>query len=191
MQSDRKGHAAAVALQTGQGEPLFVVRHMKCQLMEEIRYAIENIFAALAVTSLFAAGAAHAGPQVTVTVKNLGTAPAKYSIAGSGGAITTASAVPTPENVIPAKGYDKFVVRGDLSPDITTVFLRYSIAGKTCEFRTSMINTIVPGGLLTGTLVKVPKWDKGAVASGGATCTATLSALNLSNYSWNAEFTIK
>lgn len=152
---------------------------------------LKNLFAALAVTSLFAAGAAHAGPPVTITVKNLGTAPATYSVIGSGEALTNAGASPTPAKTINPRESANFVVVGQLSPDITTAFVRYSIGGKTCVFRTSMINTIVPGGLITGTVLKAPKWDKGAVASGGATCTATISALNLSNYSWNAEFTIK
>lgn len=150
----------------------------------------KRIFAALAVTSLFAAGAAHAGPPVQITVKNLGTAEAKYSMIGNNEALTNASATPKPkDSILPNQAFT-FVVTGPLSPDITTAFVRYAIDGKSCVFRTSFVNTIAPGGL-GGTITKIPKWTKDADASGGARCTATITSTSLSNYSWNVEFTIK
>lgn len=151
----------------------------------------KHVFAALAVTSLFAAGAAHAGPPVQITVKNLGTAEAKYSMIGNNEALTNAGATPKPQERIPAQQSAVFTVAGPLSPDITSAFVRYSIGGKTCVFRTTFVNTIAPGGLGSGTLNKIPKWTKDADASGGARCTATITSTNMSNYSWNVEFTIK
>lgn len=151
----------------------------------------KQIFAALALTSLFTVGAAHAGPAVQITVKNLGTAEAKYSMIGNNEALTNSSATPKPRDTILPQQSNTIAVVGPLSPDITTAILRYSIGGKTCVFRTTFVNTIVPGGLGSGTLNKVPKWTKDAEASGGARCTATITSTNLSNYSWNVEFTIK
>ncbi len=39
--------------------------------------------------------------------------------------------------------------------------------------------------------VKVPKWNRTANSEGGAVCTATSRATNLSTYAWAAEFTMK
>ncbi|QXH35707.1 hypothetical protein [Pseudomonas muyukensis] len=151
----------------------------------------KRIFAALAVTTLCAAGAAHAGPAVTVTVKNLGTAEAKYSMVGNVEALTNAGATPKPADVIRPKEASTFVVRGALSPDMTTAVLRYKIGAKTCVFKTAFVNTIVPGGLGSGTIKKAPKWTKDAESTGGARCNASISATSLSDFSWKAEFTIQ
>ncbi|MFV3403303.1 MULTISPECIES: hypothetical protein [Pseudomonas] len=150
----------------------------------------KRIFAALAVTSLFAAGAAYAGPPVQITVKNLGTADAKYSVIGNNEALTNSSATPKPKDSIAPNQAFTFVVTGPLSPDLTNAFVRYAIGGKTCVFRTAFVKTIAPGGL-GGTITYIPKWTKDATASGGASCNATITSANLSNYSWNVEFTIK
>lgn len=114
-------------------------------------------------------------PNGTDTIKNLDTAEAKYSVIGNNEALTNSSATPKPQERIPAQQSSTFTVKGPLSPDITTATVRYSIAGKTCVFRTTFVNTIVPGGLGSGTLNKVPKWTKDAEASGGARCTATIT----------------
>jgi len=76
------------------------------------------------------------------------------SIIGTNEALTNSSATPKPQASIPAQQSSTFTVAGPLSPDITTAVVRYSIGGKSCVFRTTFINTIVPGGLGSGSLNK-------------------------------------
>ncbi|ACS87782.1 hypothetical protein [Musicola paradisiaca] len=144
-----------------------------------------------ATGALFAAGAAHAGPPVTITFKNLGTSDAKYSAVTSNEVSTNANASPKPEVSVPAKESDKYYVQNPISDDANAATVRYTIGKKTCVFATTFVNTVIPGGLITGTVTKVPKWNKSATASGGATCTATITSTNLSTYTWAVEFTMK
>ncbi|WP_192456261.1 hypothetical protein [Musicola keenii] len=144
-----------------------------------------------ATGALFAAGAAHAGPPVTITFKNLGTSEAKYSPVTSNEVSTNANASPKPLTIVSPQGYSLYVVQNTISADATAATVRYTIGKKTCVFATTFVNTVIPGGLITGTVTKVPKWNKSATASGGATCNATITSTNLSTYAWAVEFTMK
>ncbi len=62
--------------------------------------ARKSLVALLAVTALSAAGAAHAGPKVTVTFKNQGTADATYKIVSANETNTYSNAVPKPQTTI-------------------------------------------------------------------------------------------
>lgn len=147
--------------------------------------------AALAATTMLAAGAAFAGPPVTVTFKNLGTQPATYTIVTHNEFSTNASASPRPQAIVKPQGYNKYTVQNIISPDANTATVRYTIGSKTCVFGTTFINQISGGALLPGGPTKIPKWNKTAIASGGAVCTATIKSQNFSNYSWAVEFTMK
>lgn len=78
-----------------------------------------------------------------------------------------------------------------ISPDANAATVRYTMGGKTCVFGTTFVNTVIGGGLITGSLTKIPQWNKTATASGGATCNATITSQNLSTYAWSVEFTMK
>lgn len=142
----------------------------------------------LTAGSILASHLTQAGPPVHITVKNLSDQEMYYQ---STSAMTQAHASPTPELLIKGKGSDEFRVTNPALPDVTTASLRYTIGNKTCEFRTSYIRTIAPGGLFSGKLNTAPKWDKKAISSGNATCTVTATSTNFSDHSWSVVFTMK
>ncbi|MEI7368511.1 hypothetical protein PJ912_09130 [Pectobacterium colocasium] len=152
----------------------------------------KKVLLASIVTSMFAAGAAYAGPPVTVTFKNLGNETATYKVITNNEVSTNASASPKPATTVPAKGSDIYRVQNVISPDANAAIVRYTMGSKTCVFGTTFVNTIIPGGLFNpGGPKKAPKWNKSAEGSGGAVCTATITSQSLSTYAWNVEFTMK
>lgn len=152
------------------------------------------VAAVLSAATLFAAGAVHAGPPVTVTFKNLNTTtPASYTRVTSNENSTYVNASPKPVASVTAGVSDSYVVTYLTSPDVGGAYVRYTMGGKTCVFGTTFLNEIIPGGIFNpgGTPNKVPKWTKTATPSGGAVCTATITSQNLTTYAWSVEFTMK
>ncbi|MGM3226080.1 hypothetical protein [Dickeya zeae] len=147
--------------------------------------------AAMTAVMMSAAGAAYAGPAVTITFKNLGNETATYKPITNNEISTNAIASPKPLSQIAAQDLNVYRVQNTISPDANAAVVRYTIGGKTCVFSTTFINTIVPGSALTGKILKSPKWTKNAEASGGAVCNATITSQNFSTYAWSVEFTMK
>lgn len=148
----------------------------------------KSLFATLAITACFATGAVYAGPAVTVTFKHLGAAGSEEAtniITNSNETSTNMNASPKPKTSINGGASDSYRVQGNISPDMNYASVRYTIGSKTCAFSTTYSNTIGAGG------VKVPKWNKSATPSGGATCTATLTSTNFSTHEWAVQFTMK
>lgn len=139
----------------------------------------------LAATSIFAATAAIAGPPVTVTFKNQGTADATYTIITSNEISTYANASPKPATTVKAGINNSYTVTSLISPDVNYASLRYKIGSKECVFLTTFVNAMQPGGY------KIPKWNKSATSSGGAICTATITSTNFSTYAWTVDFVMK
>lgn len=139
----------------------------------------------LAAASLSFAGMAHAGPPVEVTFKNLGTEPALYKVETTNEASTYQYASPKPRSALDAGETERYSVQRTLSPDVNAAQVRYTMGRKTCAFGTTYVNTPGAGGII------VPKWNKAATPSGGATCTATITSINAADRSWRVEFTMK
>ncbi|TDB45383.1 hypothetical protein [Photorhabdus luminescens] len=147
----------------------------------------KSLLALFATASLTAAGAAYAGPAVTVTFKHLGasgSADAVYTIITNNESGTYVNATPKPSPSVGPRGVDIYQVQSPLSPDVNYAMVRYKIGVKTCEFMTTFVNAYVNG-------VKIPKWNKGATPSGGAVCNATITSTNIATYAWSVEFTMK
>ncbi len=139
----------------------------------------------VAATSLFAAGNAFAGPPVTVTFKNTGTATATYTIITSNEASTFVNASPKPATTVAPAGSNTYNVTSLISPDANFAIVRYKMGTKECVFGTTFVNALQPGGF------KIPQWNKSANASGGAICTATITSINALTYSWTVSFEMK
>ncbi|RMV98654.1 hypothetical protein ALP01_100230 [Pseudomonas caricapapayae] len=137
------------------------------------------------LATLCAAVAAHAGPPVTVTFKNLGTEVAEYKVVTRNEISTQLNARGAiAPNVQPGDS-NIYSVQSTLSPDTSYASVRYVMGSKVCVFSTTFIKLPGAGG------AKVPKWNRTASPEGGAVCTATSRATNLSTYAWAAEFTMK
>ncbi|OSN03108.1 hypothetical protein AU510_15680 [Lonsdalea britannica] len=146
---------------------------------------------ALAVTTFCTAGAALAGPQVTVTFKNLGTQDATYKMVTANEYSTNANSTPTPKTKVFSQSTDSFIVQNKITADANAAIVRYTMGSKTCVFGTTFVNQFMSGGLFSGSIAKAPKWTKTATASNGAICTATIKYQNPIDFSWAVEFTMK
>ncbi|MGV8860995.1 MAG: hypothetical protein ACOH2O_12625 [Pseudomonas sp.] len=141
------------------------------------------VFSAM-LAAVTVSAAAQAGPAVSVTFKNNGTAAAIYSAVGKNGAGTKANASPTPEGQVEAGKLNTFTVQSNRSPDVNYAVLHYQMGSKVCQFTTTYLKSRVRG-------VELPKWNKNAVASGGARCDVKITAVNFSTHAWAVEFTMK
>lgn len=150
-----------------------------------------NSLTAFIAATLLTSTLVQAGPPVTITVKNLSNQKAIFQADSTNSVQTKAHAQPEPSAAVDALQSNSYTVQNPAFPDITTASMRYTIGNKTCNFTTSYLNTIAPGGLFTGTTNQAPKWNKKAIGSGGATCTATITSTNFSNHSWHITFTMK
>ena len=139
----------------------------------------------IAAASMFVATSAFAGPPVTVTLKNIGTATANYTIISSNEATTYVNASPKPATTVAAAGTNVYSVTSLISPDVNYANVRYKIGTKQCVFGTTFVNALQPGG------AKIPQWNKTATPSGGAICTATITSINITTYAWTVTFTMK
>lgn len=135
----------------------------------------------ITATSLISS-AAYAGPPVTVTIKNLNTTTAAtFSMINNNETSTYANSNPKPPASIAASTTAApFAVQSLISPNANYAQLRYKVGSKTCVFYTAYVNA-------TGT----PQWSKSATPSGGAVCTATITAIDPGTSEWWVEFTIK
>lgn len=139
----------------------------------------------LAAASLSFAGITHAGPAVEVVFKNLGSEVALYSVVTANEASTYQIANPKPQSALEVGGTERYSVQRLLSPDVNSAQVRYTMGRKTCAFGTTYVNAPTTGG------ITLPKWNKTATPSGGATCTANITSLNATDHSWRVEFTMK
>lgn len=145
---------------------------------------MKTLLNALAISAIFST-AALAGPTVTVNFKNQSTADATYKIVTSNETSTYANAAPKPATGVKKSATDTYYVKSTISPDVGYANVRYKIGTKECVFSTTFTNVLQSGGY------KLPKWTKTANASGGAVCTATITAQNLSTYAWTVDFVMK
>ncbi|MFJ4383993.1 hypothetical protein ACIP02_06570 [Pseudomonas sp. NPDC089408] len=136
-----------------------------------------------ATASLLAAGEALAGPPVEVTFRNLGTGPVTLELTNANETSTYQIAKPQPKQVVKAGETIMIKVQRLVSPDTNGAMLRYTDGRRTCAFSTTFV-MMMSGG------IKLPKWNKTATPTGGATCTAVNSGF-AANYAWKAEFTMK
>ena len=139
----------------------------------------------LALATLGATVTAQAGPPVTVTFKNLGTEQAEYTVVTRNESSTQMNAKSPVRSVVRPGESDAYTVQSTLSPDANYASVRYVMGSKSCVFSTTFMKLPGAGG------VKTPKWNRTATPGGGAVCTATSRATNLSTYAWTAEFTMK
>lgn len=138
---------------------------------------------ALSFASLLVAattGAAFAGPEVTITLKNNSGGTAEYDVVGSN-PYTYGQADPKPPVRIGAGATEFFKIKGH-TPDVTVAIFQYKMGDKVCRFKTSYIK--LPGR--SGG----PKWTKSADATGGARCEVKVTALSQSTHNWSVLFTM-
>ncbi|MBX8617545.1 hypothetical protein K5D48_10870 [Pseudomonas cichorii] len=145
---------------------------------------LKGIKGVMAVVAFVTAGAVQAGPQVTVIFKNSGSAPAVYSPVDSNEAMTRTFAAKVPVAIVSAGSTDSYVVKGRLSPDASHAFVRYRAGIKECKFKSTYIMAHTRG-------VRVPKWIKDALASGGARCDARIVSVNSTTHEWTVEFVMR
>ncbi|WP_341522336.1 hypothetical protein AABC73_02610 [Pseudomonas sp. G.S.17] len=135
------------------------------------------------VVALTMAGYAQAGPEVTITFKNNGTAAASYDVVGSS-AYSYAEARPKPKAEINPGESDVYGVKGAQSPDVATVVFQYKMGAKICKFKTSYVKLPSRSGT-------VPKWNKSEQSLGGARCEARITGTNFATHDWTVEFSMK
>jgi len=138
------------------------------------------IAALLASVALSAAGIAYAGPSVTITIKNLGSETATYTITDYN---TDLNASPKPNPTVWPGQSNTYTV-SSIWPSITTAAVQYRIGSKSCGFITTYMT-------IPGLLGSTPKWSKSFNAANGAVCNATITSINMSTHAWHVEFTIK
>jgi hypothetical protein len=137
----------------------------------------------VAVVSVFTVGLASAGPRVTVNFTNNTSDDAVYMSGSSSNETTTyANASPKPGNV-PAGRSDSFVVTTNSA--ISYAMVRYQAGSKSCQFTTSYLMSSTTGG------VRTPKWNKNAIATGGARCDVRITSVNYFNHDWVVSFTMR
>ncbi|RMN08034.1 hypothetical protein ALQ65_100776 [Pseudomonas syringae pv. coriandricola] len=143
------------------------------------------LLTSIVLATLCTAVTAHAGPPVTVTFKNLGTEVAEYKTVTRNELSTQRNTRTTIAPKVQPGDSDSYSTQSTLSPDTNYASVRYVMGSKVCIFSTTFIKLHGAGG------VKVPKLNRTANSEGGAVCTATSRATNLSTYAWAAEFTMK
>lgn len=136
------------------------------------------------VGAIAVSGMAWAGPEVRVTFKNNGSEEARYSAIGSNGTMTYANAGPKPTSEVQPGSYNYYGVRSSVSPDMGYAVVDYRMGSKTCRFSTTYTRAFTHG-------VRTPKWNKSAVAGGGARCDVRITSVDYSNHDWAVEFTMQ
>lgn len=158
--------------------PDLITRMIKMKKVKTIKYA-------LAATAMSCAGVVFAAPQVSVNFINNTTEVATYQPGSSRNETTTYSnASPKPSSV-PPSGSEGFIVRATGSAPITYAMVTYKSGSKSCRFTTSYLMNSTTGG------VRTPKWNKSAVASGGARCDISITSVNYSNHDWNVTLIMR
>jgi hypothetical protein len=137
------------------------------------------------VVAVSTVSVAKAGPQVTVNFKNNSGEVALYVRGSSRNETTTyGNSSPSPR-AVDAGGQHSYVVRATGSSPITYATVKYQAGSKVCQFTTSYLMNSTPGGLRT------PKWNKSAVASGGARCDISIATVNYSSHDWAVTLTMR
>lgn len=136
------------------------------------------------VGAIAASGMALAGPEVRVTFKNNGDEKAYYSAVGSNGTMTYTNARPKPTTSVAPGSHDTYGVRSSVSPDMGYAVVDYRLGSKTCRFSTTYTRSFANG-------VRTPKWNKSAVAGGGARCDVRITSVDYSSHNWSVEFTMR
>jgi hypothetical protein len=130
-------------------------------------------------------GCANAAPQVTVNFFNNTGDNAAYVRGSTKNETTTyLNASPSPSEVA-AGAFSTFVVRGTTSSPIVYATVRYQAGVKSCQFTTSYLMNTSRGG------VRAPKWNRSAVAGGGAKCEAVVTFVNFSSHDWVVNFSMR
>ena len=147
------------------------------RVLNSVVVSLALVFATLSVT-------AQAGPAVDIIFRNNGPDAALYQAITANEISTQANASPRPDDRVQAGSSTRFGVQSNISPDANYASVRYRIGVKSCLFTTSYVKTLARG-------VTVPKWNKSAVASGGARCDARVVTVNPTSHAWTVEFTMR
>lgn len=140
---------------------------------------------ALATFAMLGAGVATAAPQVTVSFTNNTAEVATYQPGSSRNETTTYSnASPKPSDVESGSSRS-YIVSATASSPITYAMVTYTSGSKSCRFTTSYLTNSTPGG------VRTPKWNKSAVASGGARCDIRITSVDYSNHNWSVNLIMR
>jgi hypothetical protein len=134
--------------------------------------------------AVLACGIAWAGPQVNVTFKNNGSERAYYSAVGSNGTMTYTNASPKPDSEVEPSSQSVYGVRSSVSPDMGYAVVDYRMGSKTCRFSSTYTKAFTNG-------VRTPKWNKSAVAGGGARCDVRITSVDYASHNWSVEFTMQ
>jgi hypothetical protein len=97
---------------------------------------------------------------------------------------TYLNASPKPGKVV-AGSSSSFTVSANGTSPITYATVRYQAGVKSCQFTTSYLMNSTLGG------VRTPKWNKSAIASGGAKCDVSVTSVNYSNHDWIVSFIMR
>jgi hypothetical protein len=139
----------------------------------------------LAICALVMGEVVHAAPKVIVNFKNNTADDATYMRGNSRNDVATyLNASPKPGKVV-AGGSSSFTVNSNGTSPITYATVRYQAGVKSCQFTTSDLMNSTPGG------VRTPKWNRSAIASGGAKCDVSVTSVNYSNHDWIVSFIMR
>lgn len=133
-------------------------------------------------TGLFVSGiamSAQAGTVTTVVVKN-GFTSNSITLSGTPNILGTVSPSALPGSIAATTSATRTVT----SPytNIASIHFTYASGSKACKFDTSL--TVLSG---------IPKWTKTASSTGStyATCEAKITAVDMYNYNYTVEFTMR
>jgi hypothetical protein len=139
----------------------------------------------LAICALVMGEVVHAAPKVIVNFKNNTADDATYMRGNSRNDVATyLNASPKPGKVV-AGSSSSFTVSANGTSPITYATVRYQAGVKSCQFTTSYLMNSTPGG------VRTPKWNRSAIASGGAKCDVSVTSVNYSNHDWIVSFIMR
>lgn len=146
---------------------------------------VKTIKCSMVAVAMLSSGAALATPQVTVNFTNNTAEPVVYQPGSSRNETTTYSnASPKPSSVL-AGGSESYTVRATGGSPITYAMVTYRSGSKSCRFTTSYLMSSTPGG------IKTPKWNKSAVANGGARCDISITSVNYSSHDWSVNLIMR
>lgn len=146
---------------------------------------VKKVKYVMATVALLGSGMAAAAPQVTVSFTNNTAEVAIYQAGSSRNEITTYSnATPKPSSV-ETGGSQSYIVSSVGASPITYATVTYKSGSKSCRFTTSYLMNSTPGG------VRTPKWNKSAVAGGGARCDINITSVNYGNHDWSVSLIMR
>lgn len=146
---------------------------------------VKKVKYAMATVALLCSGMAAAAPQVTVSFTNNAAEVATYQAGSSRNETTTyLNATPKPSSV-ETGGSQSYIVSSVNASPITYATVTYTSGSKSCRFTTSYLMNSTPGG------VRTPKWNKSAVASGGARCDINITSVNYANHDWSVSLIMR